>query len=188
MEATLIKSITLLGLILVVLYPMDGHAHAGKVDAKGCHNDRKTGQYHCHETADASSVGVASVIDGDTIEIHGEPFRLFGIDAPESKQLCKGATGEPYRCGQVAANALGDLIGGKTVSCEKRDLDRYKRIVAVCSVKGRDAGAYLVAKGLAVAYVKYSKIYVSQQSAARKARLGLWAGPFEMPWDWRKAH
>lgn len=176
----------LLAAALLVSACCQASAHAGKVDAKGCHNDRKTGQYHCHETAEAIYVGVASVIDGDTIEIHGEPFRLFGIDAPETKQLCKGATGKPYRCGQVAANALSDLIGGKTVSCEKRDLDRYKRILAVCAVKGRDVGAYLVAKGLAVAYVKYSKIYVPQQTAARKARLGLWAGPFEMPWDWRK--
>lgn len=184
----MVRSIALLGLILVVLYPMDGHAHAGKVDAKGCHTDSKTGQYHCHETSDASYVGVASVIDGDTIEIHGEPFRLFGIDAPESNQLCKGATGKPYRCGQMSANALSDLIGGKTVRCEKRDLDRYKRIVAVCSVKGRDVGGYLVAKGLAVAYVKYSKSYVPHQTAARKARLGLWVGPFEMPWDWRRVH
>jgi endonuclease YncB( thermonuclease family) len=172
----------------MLIFPTKGFAHAGKVDAKGCHKDSKTGQYHCHETANASYVGVASVIDGDTIEIHGERFRLFGIDAPEAKQLCKGAKGKPYRCGQVAANALSDLIVNQTVTCEKRDVDRYQRIVAVCEVNGQDVGAYLVATGLAVAYVQYSKSYVPQQNAARQAGLGLWAGAFEMPWDWRRAH
>jgi endonuclease YncB( thermonuclease family) len=32
--------------------------------------------------------GVASVVDGLTIEIHGQRVRLFGIDAPESSHLC----------------------------------------------------------------------------------------------------
>ena len=32
--------------------------------------------------------GRASVIDGDTIEIHGIRIRLFGIDAPETGQTC----------------------------------------------------------------------------------------------------
>jgi endonuclease YncB( thermonuclease family) len=39
--------------------------------------------------AHADVVGVASVIDADTIEIHGERIRLFGIDAPESCQTCE---------------------------------------------------------------------------------------------------
>ncbi len=30
----------------------------------------------------ADVAGVASVIDGDTIEVHGQPIRLHGIDAP----------------------------------------------------------------------------------------------------------
>jgi endonuclease YncB( thermonuclease family) len=34
-------------------------------------------------------IGQASVIDGDTLEIHGTHIRLFGIDAPESDQLCR---------------------------------------------------------------------------------------------------
>jgi endonuclease YncB( thermonuclease family) len=45
--------------------------------------------------ADAAPiVGVASVIDGDTIEIHSVRIRLHGIDAPESRQLCTRPTGE----------------------------------------------------------------------------------------------
>ncbi len=38
---------------------------------------------------------VASVVDGDTIEIHGQRIRLFGIGAPESSQLCVRPTGAP---------------------------------------------------------------------------------------------
>ena len=30
--------------------------------------------------------GVASVIDGDTIEVHGQRIRFNGIDTPESRQ------------------------------------------------------------------------------------------------------
>ena len=37
---------------------------------------------------DAEIIGVASVIDGDTLEIHDRRIRLDGIDAPESTQLC----------------------------------------------------------------------------------------------------
>jgi endonuclease YncB( thermonuclease family) len=33
-------------------------------------------------------IGQATVVDGDTIEIHGNRIRLWGIDAPESTQFC----------------------------------------------------------------------------------------------------
>jgi endonuclease YncB( thermonuclease family) len=36
--------------------------------------------------AQQSIVGVASVVDGDTIEVHGARIRMHGIDAPESRQ------------------------------------------------------------------------------------------------------
>jgi endonuclease YncB( thermonuclease family) len=38
----------------------------------------------------ADLAGQASIIDGDTLEIHGRRIRLWGIDAPESSQLCRG--------------------------------------------------------------------------------------------------
>jgi endonuclease YncB( thermonuclease family) len=65
----------------------------------------------------ADVTGTASVIDGDTLEIHGQRIRLHGIDAPESGQTCEDAAGRHYRCGQKAALALSDKIGRSPVEC-----------------------------------------------------------------------
>ena len=92
-------------------------------------------------------IGVTSVVDGDTIEIHGQRIRLFGIDAPESSQLCVRPTGERWRCGQQASLALADRIGRATVSCQHRDLDRYGRVVAVCFKGNEDLNRWMVANG-----------------------------------------
>ncbi len=53
----------------------------------------------------ADVAGVASVIDGDTIEVHGKRIRLHGIDAPESRQLCR-LDDKSWQCGKDAANVL----------------------------------------------------------------------------------
>jgi endonuclease YncB( thermonuclease family) len=129
--------------------------------------------------------GQASVIDGDTLEIHGRRVRMAGIDAPESRQTCADASGKPYRCGQVAAFALADKIGQTVVTCEGKQQDRYKRLIAVCFSAGADLNAWMVQYGHAVAYRRYSKAYVHQEDVARQAKVGLWAGAFEMPWEWR---
>ena len=70
----------------------------------------------------ADAAGVASVIDGDTIEVHGQRIRLHGIDAPESRQLCR-RDGKPWQCWKDAANALADKIARRPVTCE--DLSKW---------------------------------------------------------------
>jgi endonuclease YncB( thermonuclease family) len=46
--------------------------------------------------------GQASVIDGDTLEIHGRRIRLSGIDASESSQLCRGDDSLQYRISVIS--------------------------------------------------------------------------------------
>jgi endonuclease YncB( thermonuclease family) len=135
-----------------------------------------------------ASGGRATVIDGDTIEIHGERIRLSGIDAPESGQICRKADGAAWRCGQSAALALADRLANATVRCLGNDHDQYGRRIAVCRVDREDINAWMVQQGLAVAYRHYSIAYIGQEGAARAARRGLWAGRFDLPWEWRKAH
>ena len=132
-----------------------------------------------------SILGTAYVIDGDTIEIRGERIRLDAIDAPESSQLCLDAAGKRYRCGQKCAFMLADMIGRSVVSCQPKGRDRYKRIIAVCFMGETNINAWMVAQGWAVAFRKYGIDYISQEDEARLARRGIWAGSFEMPWDWR---
>ena len=55
----------------------------------------------------ADLAGIAPVIDGDTLEAHGQRIRLRGIDALESRQLCR-LDGRPWQCGKDAANILAD--------------------------------------------------------------------------------
>lgn len=138
-----------------------------------------------HAVAAEAIVGRASVIDGDTIEIHGIRIRLHGIDAPESGQMCSAA-GKKYRCGQRAAFALADKTNNRTVSCEPRDRDRYGRTVAVCYAGDEDINAWMVSQGWALAYRQYSRDYVRQEKAASASKLGIWQGEFVPPWGWRR--
>lgn len=134
----------------------------------------------------AALIGVASVIDGDTLEIHDQRIRLWGVDSPEKGQMCVRDE-QPWRCGTHSANTLSEFINGRTVSCEKVDTDRYQRVVARCEVGGVSINAWLVVNGLAVEYVQYSKgAYTAYQAQAQEAQRGVWASRFEMPWEWRK--
>ena len=130
-------------------------------------------------------VGTAKVLEGDIIEISGTRIRLFGIDAPENGQTCT-IKRKPFRCDRTATSALADKIGTRIVECEPKDLDIYSRIVSVCFVEGEDINAWMVARGWALAYRQYSHDYVSQEERASKAKLGMWQGEFEVPWDWRQ--
>jgi endonuclease YncB( thermonuclease family) len=140
----------------------------------------------CSPASASDLIGQASVIDGDTLEIHGTRIRLWGIDAPESTQLCRGEDSLHYRCGAQAANDLDAFIARRPVSCMPMNLDQYGRTVATCSVDDSDLGQWLVDNGLALDWPRFSKRrYEAAQHNAERTGHGIWKGSYVEPWLYR---
>lgn len=134
-------------------------------------------------------IGRSSVIDGDTIDIQGQRVRIWGIDAPESRQTCEDADHVPYRCGKVAAFALSDWLDkSQPITCEPKYKDRYQRFVAMCYRNDKqDIGLFMVKNGYALDWPSYSKgFYAEVQMSAKQDKRGIWQGAFIEPWKWRK--
>jgi len=191
---------------LLILIPLSALAHGGGLDKQGCHHNRKEGGYHCHRGPLAGQAfsskteaqraiqptftalkGQPRIIDGDTIELSGQKIRLHGIDAPEAKQTCT-KEGKEWLCGQEASWALARIIEEHWVTCKPKDTDRYGRIVAVCYMaEGQiDINSLMVEQGWALAYRRYSGDYVGQEATAKNSGVGIWAGEFMEPWEWRR--
>jgi nuclease-like protein len=114
-------------------------------------------------------IGQASVIDGDTLQIHGTRIRLWGIDAPESSQLCRDDDSKVYRSEAQAANDLDAFIARRPVNCEPLNLNRNGRTVARCEVVGVDLAAWLVRGGLALDCRSIPRVGTTWISGRRKS-------------------
>nr|WP_112828119.1 thermonuclease family protein [Rhizobium cremeum] len=123
------------------------------------------------------------VIDGDTLALGPERLRLEGIDAPETGQTC-GADDAPWDCGSAARRRLTQLAGAREFICHGGQPDRYRRKLVRCQMPEGDPAAVLVQEGLAVSYGDYRV----EEGVARRERRGLWAGPFDVPQEWRRIH
>ena len=89
----------------------------------------------------------ALIVDGDTLKLDGQRYRLWGIDAPEK--------GEPG--GSAATRALQAIIDGQALDCDVLDVDRYDRPVVICELPdGRDPSCEMVAQGHATDWPRYS--------------------------------
>ena len=129
--------------------------------------------------------GPAQIIDGDTIDIGGTRIRLEGIDAPEASQTCLDSRGETWACGTAATREMVHMTRDQSVDCSSRGLDKYGRMLGLCFVGATDISAELVKRGLAWAFVRYSKHYVTQEAQARAEGLGIWQAPTQTAWEYR---
>ena len=161
----MLRVLFLLSLILLALWASPGLAHAETI------------------------TGVPRVIDGDTVEVSGVRVRLYGIDAPESDQVCWSLSDppQPWACGPWATTQLRQRIGAAPITCHRMDTDPYGRMIGLCLDEGgADLNGWMVEIGAAVAYRRFSRRYVGLEAQARTTQAGIWSGRFHMPWEWRR--
>lgn len=127
--------------------------------------------------------GNPQLSDGDSLHLDGQKVRLLGIDAPELHQFCD-EDGASYPCGEMAKQHLAALIGGNEISCTSTKRDKFDRLLAKCHAENHDLNREMVKDGWAVSYYDYKQ----EEADARKQKLGIWAGSFEWPHTWRRAH
>ena len=132
-----------------------------------------------------SIIGKGKIIDGDTIHIGKNKIRLHGIDAPEWNQPCT-INNKVWECGKKSALALKKIIDNQTVVCEIKDIDLYKRYIAVCFSNKINLNKEMVHNGWAIAYRYYSKDYIEEEEVAQKNKVGIWKGKFLEPYQFRK--
>lgn len=108
-------------------------------------------------------------------------IRLQGIDAGEVAPFTRCRQQPTIWACTPAAREWGDdarararQLASSGARCTVVDRDRYRRVVAVCTVNGRDLGRALVREGLAISETNFRDPYRSEESNARRARRGMW--------------
>ena len=127
--------------------------------------------------------GSVEAIDGDTLKVGGKVVRLAGIDAPDIDQTCQ-FNGQDVNCGEIARDALLDLITATDVICEIRSDDTATPPPATCTSDGFDVSGNMVYTGWALPEPG-DPAYDAVMADARDNERGLWRMTFDEPWIWR---
>jgi endonuclease YncB( thermonuclease family) len=138
--------------------------------------------------AEVMQSGQVKVRDGDTLTMMGKDVRLYGIDAPEYKQICQNNAGTNWPCGDRAREKLVAIIATAEVVCTPKATDKFNRTIATCSTPTvPDLALAMVESGFAANGVDGGEgPYAVSESLAQVEKMGVWSGPFTNPADWRR--
>jgi len=153
-----------------------------------------------HTTIRIATGTVTKVSDGDTIQVVTPEqtklkVRLYGIDARKHPKFNR-QSGQVHRPGQPfseeAQKALKDKLMGKQVRLEILDIDKYRRMVCMVWLDGRNINLEMVMEGYAEAFVEYLKPpyridFLKAEQEARAGGKNIWSLPeHERPREFRK--
>ncbi len=126
-------------------------------------------------------IGAATVRADGTLRVGRHSVRLYGIYIPMTGQHCRTFL-TPVYCGNRAAVALESRIRG-FVFCRAVSRNGDGSLNAFCSVDRtfhssvEDLGAYLIARGLALAGPYAPFEYIAIERIAQARHLGIWGFP-----------
>jgi len=140
-----------------------------------------------HYDYDLDEVKPKFVSDGDTASIS---VRLYGIDTPESAQLCERADGSCWACGDRAERVLSGMIKNEETTLRFTGDVTHGRPVATIMIGAKDINKEMVRQGYAVVFARFltsamKTEYFAAQDEAKAAKRGIWQGSFILPEDWR---
>ena len=127
---------------------------------------------------------VIKIKDGDTIVVLDEnnkqhTIRVADIDCPEK--------GQPF--GTKAKEFTSNEVFGKYVKIDKKNIDKYGRIIGYVIYENKNLSLELLKEGYAWHYKYYSDdiIMIDLERSARELKIGLWSdvNPIN-PYQWRK--
>ncbi|WP_116367113.1 thermonuclease family protein [Parahaliea mediterranea] len=129
-------------------------------------------------------VGVSRVVEGDTLVVVDSDnqrhlVRLRGVDAPQPSQ--------PF--GEGARRCLEELVGGRSVRLSADMRSREQTLVSEVYLASRPVSQLLIQRGCAwwdTRSAPYDLELGRLESAARRARRGLWVDTNPVPpWEWQ---
>ncbi|WP_375610247.1 MULTISPECIES: nuclease [unclassified Bartonella] len=118
-------------------------------------------------------------------------IRLYGVESCETRQFAS-RNGIKWPCGAFVTAWLVSKTIDKNVTCRQARVIQQVHY-AQCFVDGVDLAQLGLTEGLMVLTKDQHNFpspadYKTLQSAAQKAKRGLWSSKFETPEDWRRDH
>ncbi len=123
-------------------------------------------------------------VDSILIDTLDKRIRLAHARAVPREETCRDVTGRRYACGLESRAALQNHILGKTLVCRRLflgDPEKTGILEVRCSVDGEDLALRQIRAGWATPSDLAEPEHLAAFEEARRARRGVWAGPWEIP-------
>lgn len=129
--------------------------------------------------------GSISAVRANVFYLNDRYIRLYGVDSPDTDQVCSDANGSAYNCGEEAISWIRGWIDQNVIDCYLLKVEPNGTNSAICIWGEYDIGAALVGSGWGIANTNETDIYKPYEAKAQSEASGLWKGTFYSPQDWR---